>query len=241
LTTPEETATVEPAWEIKFLLPAKTAAAVEEWARWEMGPDPHGDPARGGAYEVTTLYPDTPGFDVFHRVKEFERRKVRVRSYGAGGPAFLERKSRRKDRVSKRRTAVPASEVPRLGSPPSPGPWAGEWFHDEVADRGFRPVCAVSYLRTAFLGAADEGPFRLTLDRGIRCAPASGWSVPSVDGKGIPVGIPGGEVVCELKFRDAMPQPFKLLVARLALAPSGLSKYRRACRALGLVEEGADA
>ncbi len=230
--TAEETTVDEPAWEIKFLLPGESAAPVEAWARAAMTPDPHGDPA----YEVTTLYLDTPRMDLFHRAREFERGTIRVRTYGAGGPVFLERKRRRRDRVRKRRTGIPAAEVGRLAAPPAAAPWAGDWFRDEVEEHGYRPVCAVAFRRTAFVGGDGGGEYRLTVDRGIRCAPASAWEVPSVPAGASPVGIPGDGAVCELKFREAMPPPFKALAARLGLEPAGLSKYRRACRALGLAD-----
>lgn len=222
----------EPGWEIKFLLPGESAAPVEEWARSEMTPDPHGRPD----YEVTTLYLDTPRFDLLHRAGEFDRGTIRVRTYGNGGPAFLERKRRRRDRVRKRRTEIPASEVGRLAAAPGGEPWAGDWFRDEVAAAGFRPVCAVAFLRTAFSGGAGPGEYRLTVDRGIRCAPASAWEVPAVPPGAAPVEVPGGGAVCELKFPGAMPAPFKALAARLGLEPAGLSKYRRACRTLGIAD-----
>lgn len=216
-----------PSYELKFLLPVAAAAEVEAWARASLQPDPHGVAALGGAYEVTTLYLDTPRHDVFFRAPELDGAKLRLRRYGAEDVVYLEQKRRRGDVVEKRRTKVRGGEVARLEGAVAPD-WAGAWFRGEVDARGFRPMCNLTYLRTAYFGSADHGGFRLTLDRGVRAAKASAWEArPAGAAEGIAIGAT--ETVCELKFRNAMPQPFKALVARLGLASSGLSKYRRAC------------
>ena len=54
-----------PAYELKFTLDAEKAGLVEHWARRHMAPDPHGDPALGGAYRIHSLYLDTPALDVY--------------------------------------------------------------------------------------------------------------------------------------------------------------------------------
>ncbi|MEK7468378.1 MAG: polyphosphate polymerase domain-containing protein [Planctomycetota bacterium] len=222
-------------FEVKFLLAAAKAAAVEAWARGNLGLDSHGDPALAGGYEVSTLYLDTPRFDVFHRAKELEGAKFRLRRYGSAGLVYLERKRRRGDRVQKRRSEVEEGDLKRLASARAGTAWPGDWFQDEIEARGFRPVCRLTYLRVAFFGASDHGHFRLTLDRAVRCGPADGWRVGRVEDAGARPVV-GGLVVCELKFRDAMPQPFKVLVAGLGLASRSVSKYRRACLAAGLVD-----
>lgn len=100
-----------------------------------MRPDPHGDGALQGAYAITTVYLDTPAFDVFHRARELGGAKCRVRQYGAGGLLYLERKRRQGNRVQKRRSGVEAAalDVAMTGGG-APG-WAGEWFREEVEDR----------------------------------------------------------------------------------------------------------
>src|SRR5947208_6777877 len=76
------------AFELKFLLPADRAAAVEEWARRWLTPDPHG---QAGTYRVLSLYCDTPGLDVYHRAPGYRRRKYRLRRYGLAEVIHLER------------------------------------------------------------------------------------------------------------------------------------------------------
>ncbi len=225
-----------PAFELKFLISAETAAAVEVWAEAHLSRDTHGDPALKGSYEISTLYLDTPRFDVFHDAKELDGVKLRLRCYGNGSPVFLERKRRRADRVQKWRTPVESKDLRHLAQGSDTADWSGSGFQDEVEAREYRPVCLLTYLRAAFFHPSDVGHLRLTLDRAIRCAAASDWSASVVPEAGS-CAISEDLVICELKFREAMPQSFKQLIAELGLTPGRFSKYRRACRALGLVSE----
>lgn len=213
------------AFEQKFLVTPDVAARVAAWARAAMRADPHGDP-EGGDYFVTTLYLDTPDFAVLHRAPELKGAKYRVRRYGAEPVAWLEKKVRTGDRVQKRRVRVELPEVARLGAP--------RWFDEEVADLGLAPTCAVAYRRTAFLGSGDHGPFRLTLDRALEGAARRAWELVAL-GDPRHALVPD-RVVCELKFRDALPHLFKQLLAEVGLEPSSFSKYRRIALSAGLVE-----
>lgn len=220
-----------PAYELKFLVDEDRAQEVEAWARRRLVPDPHGDPALGGAYQTTTLYFDTPGLDVYRRTPSYRRRKYRVRRYDSAPWVFLERKSKWGDRVAKRRVLVPTAELPLLAGTVAPPEWPGHWFHGQLLPRDLLPACRIAYLRTAFVGACAEGPLRLTLDRQTRSAGAEGWRLDTFKG-----GRPflTGRVILELKFRTALPALFKALVQELRLNPSPASKYR-------LCREAADA
>lgn len=224
-------ATAASSFEIKFLLDPSTAEEIEALSRRDLRPDPHGDAALQGAYAITTVYLDTPAFDVFHRAKELDGAKCRVRRYGVGGPIFVERKRRQGNRVQKRRSGVEAVDLDARMSGGGAAGWAGDWFRAEVEARGFRPVCGLAYLRTAFFGTEDGRHFRLTIDRRIMAGTASRWMV---DAAGT-TELLQGSAVCEMKFRDGMPQSLKAIVARYGLRPMGASKYRAACVALGLV------
>ena len=222
------------AFEQKFLVAPDVATRIVAWARAELRPDPHGDPqaaegggsSSSGAYFVTTLYLDTPDFAVFHRAPELQGAKYRIRRYGAEPVAWLEKKVRTGDRVHKRRLRVDLPDIARLGAP--------RWFDEEVADLGLAPTCAVAYRRTAFLGSGDHGPFRLTLDRALEGTACRVWDLAAA-GDPRHALVPD-RVVCELKFRDALPHLFKQLLAQLGLEPSSFSKYRRLAVAAGLVE-----
>jgi hypothetical protein len=217
-----------PAFELKFLTSAREAERVEAWARRRLTPDPHGE---SGTYSTTTLYLDTPFLDVYHKGPGYRRSKYRVRRYGACAWAHLERKTRKGDRVGKRREVLPLAELPNLLG--SGG--AGTWFGPRVAERLLRPSCLLGYARTAFVGSAAGGPVRLTLDRSVVGAPAAGWAVPAgVEGREL---LPG-EAIVELKFRSALPGVFRELLGALPGLRPGRSKYGVCVEAWGLARGG---
>ncbi len=220
-----------PAFELKFLVDEGQAQEVEAWARRRLAPDPHGDPALDGAYRTTSLYCDTPGLDVYHRSPSYRWRKFRARRYGSAPRVFLERKSKSGDRVAKRRTAVPEEELSVLLPPLSLVDWPGHWFHHSLLVRRLSPACLIAYQRTAFAGACAEGPLRLTLDRRVRGTLTDEWALAPVEG-GLP--LLAGQVIVELKFRSAMPAPFKDLVTGMRLVPRAVSKYRLCREAWGV-------
>jgi hypothetical protein len=227
------------AFELKFLLAAREAERVEAWARRRLSPDPHGE---GGTYRTTTLYLDTPYLDIYHKSPGYRRSKYRLRRYGRGEVVHLERKTRRGDRVRKQRELLPLSALPRLLDPDG-----GTWFGPHVRERLLRPVCRISYARTALVGGTPGGPVRLTLDRDVVGAAASDWAVPALlEGKEL---LPGTAVL-ELKFRSALPGVFRELLGTLPARPltlpsppggggrGGGSKYRRCVEAWNLARGG---
>ncbi len=76
------------------------------------------------------------------------------------------------------------------------------------------------------------GPIRLTLDEDLRALPAAGLWFSEQSG----TRLLENQNILELKFRCAMPVPFKYLVEEFALNPRPVSKYRLAAAALELVE-----
>jgi hypothetical protein len=229
-----------PAFEMKFLVTEEQVRAIEQRLRGVLTLDPHGDPALDHAYRTTTLYCDTAGHAVFHRLEGFRRRKHRLRRYGTGPGVFLERKTKWSGRVRKQRTLIPGEELSVLGREAALASWPGFWFHDHLLRRRLRPVCRMSYERVAHVGTGNEGPLRVTFDRHIRGVPCREWSVePVLDG--LPVLT--GRVICELKFRAALPMLFKEIIHDLTLTPAAVSKYRSFLLASGQVptREAADA
>ncbi|MDX1946857.1 MAG: polyphosphate polymerase domain-containing protein [Pirellulaceae bacterium] len=222
------------ACELKFFVSPEVAAVVQAWAGQNLSADPHADPAQGGTYLTTTLYLDTPRWDVFRRSLGFRRRKYRIRRYGDAAQVHLERKSRRQDWVRKRRCEVPQAELARLAAASRPSDWAGDWFHEQTARRMLRPAGRITYRRAAFVGTAAGNPIRLTLDRQVRGALAADWCLDPVS---TGEDLLAGGVICEFKFRDAMPPLFQQLQAELKLAAGSVSKYRR-CIAAALPEIG---
>jgi hypothetical protein len=220
------------AYELKFRIDPVLAAAVEDWARRRLGPDAHGDPALGGAYLTTSLYLDTPALDVYHRTPGFRARKFRIRRYGGIPMLFLERKTKRGDRVRKRRACISDADLHLLTATASDEAWPGHWFHRRILSRGLAPAAIVSYRRTALVGTCTEGPLRLTLDREVRGVIAGDWRLA---GAGDSTALLPDWVILELKFLDALPHPFKELVMEFGLSPTPVSKYRLCRDAAALV------
>jgi hypothetical protein len=219
-----------PAYELKFLMDEAQAREAEAWAEAHLAPDPHGDPALSGAYRTTTLYLDTPALDVFHRAPSFKRSKHRLRRYGSEPHVYLERKTKDGDRVRKQRNAILDEELSLLAAPLSVTTWPGHWFHRRLLDRGLRPAALVVYHRMAYVGGGGEGPHRLTLDRRLRGWRMGEWAVPAQDGG---LALFTDKVILELKFRVALPAPFKELVQSMRLGPCPVSKYRSCVSAWG--------
>jgi hypothetical protein len=172
---------------------------------------------------------------VLARRGSYARSKYRVRRYGGGGDAlFLERKTRGKYRVFKRRAAVPAAQLPDLLQATPVRGWGGYWFHRRLLARGLRPVCRIDYQRIARVGQGSHGPLRLTLDGNL-----TAWRAPELSFEGQAGGhaLSDTRRILELKFGHAMPAVFKRLIHEFAPELTGISKYRLASAALGLAPE----
>jgi hypothetical protein len=223
-----------PAFEVKFLLTTAEALEVEQRLRGQLAPDPFANPALGGVYRVTSIYFDTSNLDVYRRTDGYRRRKYRVRRYGIAPTAFLERKAKRQEQVRKRRVEIPMAELATLTGD-APANWPGAWFVKQLARRQLRPVCRVSYERTALVGLHPDGPIRVTFDRDPHGAAADGHDLaPVADGPRLMTD----EVITEFKFLGAMPAAFKEVIEGFRLNPRSVSKYRRCVEAVGLAVGG---
>jgi len=216
------------ATELKFVLEPALAARVRQWARTYLAPDPHGAGPDGDEYLTTSLYFDTEHLHVFRRRGSFGRSKYRIRRYGEADTAFLERKLREPTVLAKRRTLVPLAGLERLDQSPALDAWSGGWFQARLTARQLRPVCQVSYRRTARLLDSGGGQVRLTLDDALVAQPTS--VIRFREDRGAPVLA--GRQILELKFRHQPPAIFKRLVEEFALTPSPASKYRLSMAAL---------
>ena len=217
--------------EIKFLVEAGMADEIRRWARGNLDADPHGTGPSGDEYLISSLYFDTPAFDVLRRNGSYGRAKYRIRRYSGGDFAFLERKLRRPRLVAKRRTKVDLEQLDALEGGEADADWPGGWFQRRLEARGLRPTCQVSYHRTARGVIDDGGPARLTLDDSIRSHAIDG--VQFSDELGVPIAEP--RLILELKFRGYLPATFKRLIEEFALSPSPASKYRYGMAAIGHV------
>ncbi|MBI5388186.1 MAG: polyphosphate polymerase domain-containing protein [Verrucomicrobia bacterium] len=221
--------------EIKFLVRPALAAQIRDWARARLAPDPHAQCETGDAYPITSLYFDTARFDVFHRRGSFGRGKCRIRRYGASEVVFLERKLKTRGLLAKRRSLVTLDELERLAEAEVQRGWAGCWFHRRLLARSLKPVCQISYRRTARVAMTRRGPIRLTLDDDLRAVRVGGVRFGAQEG----ARLSEDRIILELKFRHEMPALFKYLVEEFALEAQPFSKYRLAAIKLGLARETA--
>jgi hypothetical protein len=212
----------ESASELKFILDLETADRLRAHARELLSPDPYAEGPATDEYSTTTLYFDNADFAVYRRKGSYGRAKYRIRRYGQGQVAFLERKLRTADFVTKRRTLVPIAELPLITAPAPDGTWGGRWFHERLLMRRLGVVCQINYRRTARVGMTDYGPIRLTLDRDLRGRATEGPEFVQTD-----PAVPLTEsTILELKFRGVIPLIFKQLVEEFALTPARVSKDR---------------
>ena len=224
----------ERACELKFLLSPAVAENVRDWARHKLEPDPHGNGSAQDEYLITSLYFDTETFDVYNRKGSFGRSKFRIRRYGMEDLVYLERKLKTNGFVSKRRSPTETVEIRRLSALEMDGQWTGSWYHRRLLLRRLKPVCQISYERTARVANTSHGPVRLTLDENLRAVAAREFHFQP-DEKCVHVSP--SNVVMEMKFRGDTPTLFKELIEKFALSEKKMSKYRLAAVALGLVPE----
>jgi hypothetical protein len=219
--------------ELKFVVGRPLADQIRAWARARLQPDPNAGGDSNDVYQISSLYFDTEQYDVFHRKGSFGRSKYRIRRYGPSQFAFLERKLKTRGLVSKRRSLVSVDELNRLAADLN-GAWPGSWYHRRLLARRLRPVCQISYNRTARVAKNEHGIIRLTVDENVRAVPIQGLGF-----NGHEAGTPlvGDPIIVELKYVIDLPALFKQLVEEFALNPQPISKYRLAVVALGFVPE----
>jgi hypothetical protein len=214
--------------ELKFIISEATAAELRGWARLELMPDPNAAESGGDSYLTRTLYFDTPGFDLFFRRGSQARAKFRIRGYNSGTAIFLERKLKSGNRVYKRRSEVVRDDLSLITEKRED--WAGRWFARRLYHRGLRPVCQISYARTARVGSGLTGALRMTIDQNISASAINTFAFTNAAGLELMPGL----AILELKYSSALPAAFAEIMRVFRLHPQAVSKYRLAVRSLGL-------
>jgi hypothetical protein len=216
--------------ELRFVVSQHIAEEVRRWARLELEADPHAAAKDGSdQYQTTTLYFDTPEFDLFFRLGSQARAMFSIRSYDHR-TIFLERKLRAGERVLKRRSAAGITDLPRLGADEEEV-WSGLWFARRLQLRKLRPVCQVTCRRTA--RTAQSGLMRITIDEGITAVPLETIAFTKAPG----IDVMPANAILELKYGAALPSAFADLIHALNLRPQSVSKYHLAVQALGLADD----
>ena len=201
--------------------------------------DPHADPQTGG-YSVEGIYFETLERDVYRRTAGYSRKKYRIRRYSQGSNVFLERKSKRKGLVTKRRLQLKPSDLAAIlngtyngtwslsvaeHSNESSGPTEMNWFLKRIDRLKLQPTLCIAYDRVAFLQMENQGPIRLTIDRGLECCLLNQSHFPC---KSDYQSILEGKCIVELKYREALPTVFQEFIEKFKLMSQPVSKFRNA-------------
>jgi SPX domain protein involved in polyphosphate accumulation len=228
-------------YEMKFLVPEMAVEGVLAWSRSnlaheqgsaEMEPVRNGN--AGSPVHISSLYFDTPDFDIYYRIGKIGRRKYRLRRYADERTVYLERKTKSKGQVRERCTAIDMDEMERLEDRHESFDWAGNWFHRDLHQWQLEPVCRIDYERLAYAGMVEGQSIRLAVDQNVYCTPAS--SVSLTNSHDLSNSVTGlNQSIIEMRFSDVLPSPLKVLVHDLNLTPRGVSKYRLGMEACGLV------
>lgn len=213
--------------EEKYILTPPQAVACRARLRAALEPDIYGGP---NGYSVWSLYFDTPGRGDYYDQQngEFERQKLRLRTYG-GNLFKLECKQKRGDLQHKTSLSLCREAVQALcrgdGSvlEESAGDAQTAAFFRTFFLRGYRPQLLIAYERQAF--CMPYGNIRVTLDQNVRScetdcdilAPEHAW---------MPV-MEGGAVVLEVKYGGTLPVSVRSLLAPWAAPRSTCSKFGR--------------
>lgn len=234
------------AFEIKFLIEESLLEPFVSTLATRMQLDPHADPQTGG-YSVEGIYFETQGRDVYRRTPGYSRRKFRIRRYAKGPNVFLERKSKRRGVVTKRRIQLETFQLDKILNGVAEGAPDGlqvatqneasktqsemGWFSKRIDKLKLRPMLCIAYDRVAYLQMEKSGPIRLTIDRGLSCCSLEQSQFPSqLDYR----TFLDGKCVVEMKYREAMPNAFREIVEEFRLISQPVSKFRNAIVVAGL-------
>lgn len=217
--------------EIKFLIDARQRDALLDELSRHVSPDPH---AAAGAYQVTSLYYDSPDLRIFQQRGRARGhcRKLRLRVYGAPAApvaaASVEIKEHLGAWVTKRRVMLPF-EVARAVCA-GKGRSIAEPLVDEVTELvhglALRPSCVVTYQRCAYVGADD---LRLTFDTALACCEPRGERTYRLALRRFG---PAQRVLMEVKVANAVPHWLAAILSAQHCTPGSFSKYRRGMASL---------
>ena len=208
--------------EVKFVVPDSIAAELEGRIGELFSRDPHC--VNGGGYSLASIYCDSPNWDVYYRRGRYRYCKYRIRRYGETDVAHLERKVKKGYQVRKKRCELSLELLPELAQANCGIGVVACKYRSHLKRQAMRPVCLIHYDLTAYFGAVDSMPVRMTFDRSVRGQAWQKW-VFETEGSG-DLLLPGF-VICEFKFRGSMPSLLRELVHQFSVTPMGISKYRR--------------
>lgn len=237
-------------FELKYWVPMAAAERVVRYARPYMELDPFCVASPDHSQWNSSLYLDTPRFDLYqqHMERAPDRIKLRVRAYGqpAQGLAFFEIKRKVNQIIVKDRAAVPVDRVrsvldgtyDELPTPPRDRDNLGAFLYWQTVHRA-RPRVLVRCQREAWASPEPLEEVRLTFDRGICFQPVNEATLEGDPTRFAPIdGIEQHEhqggpfVLVELKFNGVAPLWTRALIGQLEMFREGYSKYCAAVTSL---------
>jgi SPX domain protein involved in polyphosphate accumulation len=232
--------------ERKYLIDEYAADRIRRDIELVCDPDAH-NPSRTGrrehpdqlGYEISSLYLDSPDL-AFYRANmrgDWERLKLRARTYSKTSPALLEVKRRVSDVIDKTRVMVDrwqlAEAAAGLAPPAHDDPEARHSlseFSRIIAEVGAQPTLMVRYEREAYVSIVDEYA-RVCFDRQISAVRTESWDFEFDPYQCCHFAhhwrsdLGAGCLVLELKCQSAIPHWMTDLVQRHALNRTSFSKY----------------
>jgi hypothetical protein len=220
-------------YEFKFILPDKLRKSIEKEIGVFMRFDGHVTGGGASSYFVRSLYFDTKNkanfYDKIDGVKN--RKKFRLRTYRrnlGASPVYLELKTRKINRVSKKRVRIDEADniffsrdldVDYINSR-YPGSDLIDNFCFAALRDGISPKVIVDYVRAPYVSDYDMN-FRVTLDSELRCAS----SKTLFDGAPAITKVLSGYSIMEVKFNRRIPAWFHKLIQAYDLERVSVSKF----------------
>lgn len=228
-------------FEYKYLVPGPVRKRLEDSVQQYMVLDSYCAGMPDAAYAIRSVYFDDQKFSCYHEKIDglLNRRKFRVRSYGADAPTiFLEEKGRRNAFSYKQRVVMPPelygaviqSDWKTLLARMPEGSRVWECFVSAGMRAALRPAVRVDYMRRAYVDNSGYR-FRVTFDSGLRAVQSTGLRDPGVRSRPVHPGM----TVVEIKFESHIPLWFIRQVEANSLQRISISKYCVCAEALELV------
>ena len=217
--------------EKKYPVKGATVYSLSTKLRQVLPLDPHC--STGVGYLVRSLYFDSfSNRDFFEKEAGLERRKkIRLRTYGNGGPVKLEWKEKQGALQRKRSLIVtqPDAELLVQGRYQCllnyQEPLAKQ-FYTYMISQAYRPRCLVQYRRLAFTAAMNET--RVTIDSEL-CGHEGAFDLFAPQPPLYPVAAPGAATL-EVKYNQFLPSYVKEVLSPFLLTEVANSKYYAARR-----------
>jgi SPX domain protein involved in polyphosphate accumulation len=232
-------------FELKYLVPHKTAVAFKQSLGAYLVPDDHGD--SHGRYYLSSLYYDSPDLRFYHeKIDGINiRRKLRIRHYESSAPltehttVFVEIKQRVNRVTQKRRVVLPYGDALQLCNERLTPDYAPQdtAVIDEITcmlwQYNLRPRSIVRYSREALVSADYDVGLRVTFDNDLS------YQVNHLEldeeSNSFPL-FPSGWTIVEIKVNERIPYWLSELIALHNLNLVRVSKY---CRSIELAHDQA--